>query len=181
GAAGMERGHLGLGNLTDLAEHLRGTCLVEADFRVGEADGVENPRDAEGCHLACQYGLAERRLHEGLRRKVVDLLRAVLAYDGDHRDLVEDVTGDQLDVILDVGDALEVEGAGSPDHAGDLVAFGEQELRQVRTVLTGDASDESTSSHLNVLLASLGLDYPGGRPALGKCCSAFGCLLRLRR
>ena len=45
-------------------------------------------------------------------------------------------------VVVDVVDATGVEGGGAADHAVDLIAFCQQQFRQVGTVLAGDAGDE---------------------------------------
>ena len=56
-------------------------------------------------------GCCERGLHEGLGGQVVDLVRSMGAQHLDHRDLVEQVTGHELDAVLQMADALEVHGA----------------------------------------------------------------------
>jgi hypothetical protein len=59
--------------------------------------------------------------------------------------------GTRGDPVLDVGDAFEVDGAGPPDHADDLVAPFEQELGEVGAVLAGDPGDERATSHVRCL------------------------------
>ena len=44
-------------------------------------------------------------------------------------------------------DPLEVFGAGTADHAVDLVAVGQEELGQVGPVLPGDAGDQCSACH----------------------------------
>jgi hypothetical protein len=46
-------------------------------------------------------------------------------------------------VVIDVVDAAGVEGTGTADDAMDFVALGKQQFSEIRTVLSGDASDES--------------------------------------
>ena len=58
-ASGMEGCGFGLGDLVDLAEHFAGTCLVETDIRVDEADGVEHAGYTQGRRLTGQDRLAE--------------------------------------------------------------------------------------------------------------------------
>ena len=82
-----------------------------------------------------------------LRGQVVDLVGPVRAQHLDQRDLVEQVAGHEGDPVLEVADALEVDGAGAPHHADHLVALVQQELGQVGAVLAGDAGDERTCSH----------------------------------
>ena len=45
-------------------------------------------------------------------------------------------------VTIKVVDPTRIEGRGAADHAVNFVAFGEQELGEIRSVLTGDAGDE---------------------------------------
>jgi hypothetical protein len=45
-------------------------------------------------------------------------------------------------IAVEVIDAARVEGRSAADHAVDFVAFGEQELGEIRSVLTRDTGDE---------------------------------------
>jgi len=147
GASGVKRRCLALRDLVDLAEHLRRTCLVDADIAIDQANGVEQPGDTEGCDLAGEYRLAKGCLHEGLSGEVVDLFGPVGAQQIDHRHFVEQITWDEPDLILYVCDSLEVDGAGASDHADHLVALSEQELGEVGAILSGDSCDESAFGH----------------------------------
>jgi hypothetical protein len=62
----------------------------------------------------------------------------------DERDFIKQIARSQCHPILDMSNALEVDRTGAPDHANNLVPLFEQELRQVRSVLPGDAGNEST-------------------------------------
>ena len=53
----------------------------------------------------------------------------------------------QLDAFEQVLDAPVVRGAGTADDAVDLVAFAEEQLGEIGTVLTGDTCDESAFGH----------------------------------
>ncbi len=129
GAARVERRRLALGHLLHLAEHLRRAGLVEADLGVDQADGIEHPRHPQCGRLARQHGLGEAGLHEGLGRQVVDLRRPVIAQDVDERHLVEKVARYELDLVLNVRDALEVQRAGPPHHADHRVTLRQAETR----------------------------------------------------
>ena len=115
--------------------------------------------------LAGKDRLAEAGLDEGLRGQVVDLTRPVVPQDVDQRDLVEQVARHQLQPVLNVGDALEVEGARAPDHPDHLVALLKEEFGQVRTILSGHAGDQCSLRHWSATLA----DHRGaaGRLAAG--------------
>ena len=164
GGAGVEGRGLGLRDLDDLAEHLRGRRLVEADPRVGDADGVEQARHAQAGHVTREHRLAEAGLHEALRRQVVDLLRLPRAEQVDHRGLVQQVALDGRDAVLDVGDPLERDGRGPAHHADDLVPLAKEVLGQVRAVLTSNSGDECALGHGCVSSAcTLSGGAPSGR------------------
>ena len=148
GTAGVERRRFALGDLEHLAEHLGRARLVEADLGVDQPDGVEHAGHAQGGRLTREHRLVPAGLHEGLGGQVVDLGRAVVPQHVDERDLVEQVAGDELDVVLDVRDALEVHRARAPYHADDRVALREQKFGEVRAVLAGDAGDQCPFCHL---------------------------------
>ena len=60
------------------------------------------------------------------------------------------VTLDDLDIVLDVLDALEGDGAGTAYHADDPVAFSQKQLCQVRPILAGNSGDQC-SRHIGLL------------------------------
>ena len=84
--------------------------------------------------------------------------------------LVEQVAGDELELVLDVGDALEVHGARAPHHADHRVALRQQEFRQVGPVLAGDARDQSPLRHRGKTL----VDRRTALPARLQCRRADG-------
>ena len=47
-----------------------------------------------------------------------------------------------MGIAIDMIDAAGVEGGGTADHAVDFVTFLKQQFGQIRTILTGDASDQ---------------------------------------
>jgi hypothetical protein len=80
--------------------------------------------------------------HKALRGQVVDFLRAIFLQQADHAHLVEQVALDNLDAVLDVADAVEIDGAGAAHHTDDRVALFQQEFGEIAAVLTGDAGDQ---------------------------------------
>ena len=109
---------------------------------VDDADGVQHAGDAQAGELAGEHGLLEAGRHEALRGQVVDLVGPVLLQQVDQAHLVEQVALHDGDLVLDMAHAVEVDRAGAPHHADDLVALRQQEIGQVRTVLAGDAGDQ---------------------------------------
>src|SRR5262249_15798983 len=145
--AGIERGRLALGGLSDLAEHLAGAGLVETSARVRDAERFEHTDHAHRVELCGEDGLLPRRRHEGLRRQVVDLVGAHIAHEVDQRELVEQIGVPELDAIADVRDALEVLGARASYHADDAVPLFEEKLGEIGTVLPRDPRDDGATLH----------------------------------
>ena len=65
----------------------------------------------------------------------------MLLQDVDQAHLIQQVALHDGDLILNVTNAVEVDGAGAPHHADHFVALFQQKLGQVRAILTGDAGD----------------------------------------
>src|SRR5262245_1466708 len=141
-AARIERRRLRLRALADLAEHLARARLVEACLRGGEPERLEDPRHADGVELRREHRLLPRGRDERLRREVVDLVGTDVTHELDQRQVIEQVRLAEIDLIPEVGDALEVLGARSAHHADHAVPLREKQLREIRPVLAGDAGDE---------------------------------------
>ena len=131
---------------------------------IGEANRVEQSSDAECGGFAGKDRLSERRLHEGLCCEVVDLVGLVVSHDVDHRNLVEEVAGDEFKVVLQVADPLKVHGGTATNHPDDVVALRQQQFSQIRAVLTGDSCDECSFAHCVIPLGEW-----GHRPWLLNC------------
>ena len=112
--------------------------------------------------------IAIQRTAEALVERAADVV--LVSHDGD---FVEQVTRRRVrvedDLVLQVGDALEVRGAAPAHHADHLVALGEQELGQIGAVLTGDSGDERTLGH------------PGFVPWIDRRCLLSGLAIARRR
>src|SRR5579871_1666224 len=142
GAARVEGGRLRLRGLADLAEHLGGGSLVEADLRVDEPDCLHHPRHPQPRELARQDRLVPARGHERLRGQIVDLVRRGVADRFDERILVQQVCLRQRDALLKMSDTLEALRTGAAHHSHHTIALLQQQLGQVRAVLSGDAGDQ---------------------------------------
>ena len=156
GTAGMERRRLGLRGLGDPAEQLAGRRLVEAGgfLEAEEADSLEQPQRADCVDIRRVLGHLETDGDVGLGAEVVDLVRANFTHQLGQVVGVAQVAVVQLQlaalgvrVLVDAVDAPGVERGRAADDAVDLVALAEQELREVRAVLSGDAGDESATGH----------------------------------
>ena len=60
----------------------------------------------------------------------------------DQRQLIEQVRLDEIDTAAQMLDAGEILRAGSAHHAEHLISLVQQQLREIGTVLPGDAGDE---------------------------------------
>ncbi len=85
----------------------------------------------------------------GLRAEIVDLVRLDLLHDVDERRRVGEiaVVEDELwmgivRILVDVVDAIGIEERGAALDAVDLVAFGEEKLGEVRSVLAGNSCNQ---------------------------------------
>ena len=145
-----------LGGLIRIAEHLAGGGLVEARPGRHLAGAIQHAGHAQRGRFGRQHRLGPRKLHVGLSAQVVDLVRAVGVEHLVQRALVKQVPLGQFDLILDVLDAAQVEGAGAAHHAHHAVTFGEQELGQVRAVLPGNAGDQRGCHRVDSRLAFCG-------------------------
>ena len=111
------------------------------------AHRFEHARHALRVELAGQHRLIPRRRHERHRREVVELVGPDVVDDADQRQLIEQVGRLERDAIEQVLDAPVVGRAGAADDPEDLVALLEQQLGEIRPVLTGDAGDECAFGH----------------------------------
>lgn len=165
GGPGMERRRLGLRGRRG-PEHLRGSGLVVPD--VGPAGGgdvgAHGFEEAEGAGGHDVGGVVRDLERDGdvrLGGEVVDLVGRDGVEPAAERGGVGEVGVVELHsglvsvvgVDVDVVDPLRIEVGGPPDQPVDLVALVEQELRQVRPVLTGYAGDQRD---LAVLLGGRG-------------------------
>src|ERR1035437_1676544 len=141
--AGMEGRQLGLRDLADLTEHLARGSLVKADRRIYLTNGLQHARDAQAGELARKDGLVPGRRHEAHRGQVVDLRGLGRLNRREQRSLVEHITRDQLYAIEQVLDAFHRTGAGPASHPDYAIPLLEQDLGQIRAILTSDAGDES--------------------------------------
>ncbi len=149
-AARAERRRLGLRRLGDAAEHLGRAGLVEADRPVGGPDRLEHPERAHRRRVGGELGHLEADLDVALGAQVVDLGRLDPVEVADQRrrigqvGVVQDRAGRPIRAGRGRGGRCRpvVERARAADQAVHVVALAEQQLREVRAVLPGDAGDE---------------------------------------
>ena len=96
-----------------------------------------------------------------LRTEVVDLIGLEVPDEVDQRAGVRQIAvvheephPGLMGISIDVVQTLGVEGRGSPDETVHLIALGQEQLGQVRTVLSSDAGDERLLHRHSSLLRS---------------------------
>src|SRR5438105_13771632 len=116
-------------------------------------DRIEQPQRPQRVDVARVLGRLEADLDVALRPEVVDLLRPHLVDQPrqpggvGHVAVVEDQAKVGLVwVLVEVIDAARVDGGRAPDQPGNLIALLDQELSEVRAILTGDSGDKGTWS-----------------------------------
>ena len=133
--------------------------MVDADL-LGELEDADRLQEAERAQAVGVGGVfrhIEGHLDVGHRAEVVDLVGLDVADEPDQVGRVAKVAVMQRDLLhvdiadeilhVEVLDAAGVEGGGTADEPVDLIALAEQELREVGTVLPGDAGDERALFH----------------------------------
>ena len=142
----MERSVLVLWHFLDLAVQFRGGCLVDA-AGVGQAaqtHGLQHAQHAGSVDIGGELRHIETDLDVALGGEVVNFIGADLADDREDAHRIAEVAVMQVEVgvAFQMGDALSVIDRRTADDAVDIVAFFQQELRQIAAVLAGDTGDE---------------------------------------
>ncbi len=118
-------------------------------MQAGFADGFQQTDGAGAGDVGGVFGTIEAHANMALGGEIVNFLRLNLAEQprqgagiGQVAIMEEQPVFSQVRVGVNAVQPAGVEGAGAADQAVNLVAFGEQQLREVGTVLPGDAGDE---------------------------------------
>ena len=159
GRARVERRGLALRNLLNLAEHLGGRGLVEAGLALEpqDADRLEHSQRADRIRVRGVFGRFERHCHVALRRQVVDLVRLDLLDDADEIGRVGQIPVMKLQphvrlvrILIQMIDAIGIEGGRAALDAVDVVALREQQFGQIRAILAGNAGDQRCLRQFNL-------------------------------
>jgi hypothetical protein len=146
-AARIERRQLGLRHLAYAPVHLARRRLVDADVEIDLTHRLEEARHTHRVVFAGQQRLVPRCGHERHRRQVVQLVGPHVLNDAHQRLLIQQISRPQRNATEDVLDAPEVRRARSPHDTSDFVSLLEEQLREVRTILAGDAGNQCAFSH----------------------------------
>ena len=143
GASGIERCCLCLRHLLHLTEHLGGGRLVEADTGVDDANRLQHIYRTQPRYLTGGKRLFKGHSDEALRGEIVYFIRFRGFHQPNAVGKIGKVMLDQLQLRMRIEaqllDAPEINRAGAAIGSDHMVAFLQQELRQVSAILTGDA------------------------------------------
>ena len=114
------------------------------------ANGFQQPERADRHHIRGVFGLIETYAHVGLRRQVVNLVRLRLRQDVAEAGPVGHVSIVQKErdatfvrIRVDGIEAVGIESGGAAYDAVNLVAFGQQQFREKRAILSGNSGNKS--------------------------------------
>ena len=80
--------------------------------------------------------------------RTVDLLRTVFLKDTNQAQLIEQVALGDLDLVLNVPDAVKIDRARTPNHPYDFITLLEKKLCQVASVLSGNSCDQCSGHEI---------------------------------
>ena len=147
--ARIEGGGFFLGRFQNFAIHLGGGGLVEAAVEADLADGFEHAQGANGGDFGGEIGHFEGDFDVGLGGEVVNFVGFDVGQQAHEGGAVGKVavmkdeagTGG-VAILVEVVDAVGVEGGGTAHQAVNGIAFAEEKFGKVGAVLASDASDE---------------------------------------
>ena len=151
GAARIKRRALLLGNFLHQAIELTGAGLVDPRFvcEPQDAHSLQDPQRAQRITIGCVFRALKTHRNMALSAKVVNLIGLHLLDDPDQVGAVGEVAVVEhqpritfMRVLVEMIDPTGVEAARTPLDPMHLIPLLQQQLRQVATVLTGDACDQ---------------------------------------
>ena len=147
-AAGPERRLLILWYLLGLTEHFAARCLKKAGTQPRFADRFQDPNGADAGNIRCVFRNVEAHAHVALCTEMINFVRLQFVKKLHQIDRITEVAVVQkhsnvVNVRIGVKmiDARSVERAGASDDPVDFVAFLQQQISQVTSVLPGDTGD----------------------------------------
>jgi hypothetical protein len=149
GAARLKGSEFALGGRSG-AEDLGAGSLVEAGFATAATNGFEEASGAKAGDVAGIFGHVEADADVALRGEMIQFVRSETVDEAENpfgaRQIAvvkEEASVGLVGILIDVVDALSVEGTGAPDDAVDLVSLRKKKFSKVGTILSGDAGNKS--------------------------------------
>src|SRR5207247_9003721 len=153
-AAGIKGGAFGLWNLLHLALHLARGSLIKTGPDARLADGLEQSHRPRGTDVRRVFRAVEAHTDVALGRQIVDFVRLNLSDQPGQRAGVAQIAimqkqpgAPRMRVVVNRIQAPSIESAGPPNNAVHFVSFGQQQLRQVGPVRSGNSGNERFLSH----------------------------------
>jgi hypothetical protein len=130
-------------------EHLRARRLIEPRLAPGPANRFEQPHRAQPGDIAGVFRHIKTHAHVALRREVIKLIRCEAVNQVQHplragkiAVMQKEPCARLIRILIDVIDALRVKRARASDDPVHFISFGQQQFREVRSVLPGNARDQ---------------------------------------
>ena len=151
GRAGIEGRTFALRHFLHQPVQLRSRGLIQAGFfrQAQNANGFQEAQGAQAIHIGAVFWGVERHLHVRHRTEVINLIGLHLLYNANQVGGIRQIAVVQFEahmlfvgVLVEVVDAVGVEHRRAPLDAVNLVAFFEQQLGQVGSILSRNASNE---------------------------------------
>src|SRR5438445_9491552 len=142
----MERRGLSLRNFAGLSEHLTRGCEIEPRMRGNLPYGGKDVVRAVDIDVHGREFILERIAHKALRCQVVALVRLDLLHHRENACIALERRRMQLDPVEQMSDPehamMRIFESDASHDSMDFVSLLEQQLGEVRTILSGDPGDE---------------------------------------
>ena len=171
--SGVERGGFLLRSFLHQTVEFGRRGLVETGLllQFQDADGLQNAQTTQGINVRRVFGALKADRHMGLGAQVVDFIGLRFLNDANQVAGVGEVAVVQLEIgvfyvriLVNVIDPLGVEGTGTAFDAVHDVAFFQEELGQIGSVLACDTGDERSFGGCGHVVLRVVIPDPGSSP-----------------
>src|SRR5205807_4022163 len=140
---------LRLRNYLRYVEHLAARCLVKTGADSSFANRFQNADGSDAGHIGGVFRNIEAYTNMALRAEMINFVRLQIIkqfhqINGVSQIAVMQKKSDDVNVRIDIEmiDARGVEGASPSNYSMHLVAFSQQEISQITSILAGDPGDQ---------------------------------------
>src|SRR6266576_4474325 len=149
GAARPERCLLILWHLVGFPEHFAAGCLKKTGTQPRFADRFQDPDRTDASNIGCVFRNIEAHAHVALCAEMINFVRFQFVKELHEIDRIAEIAvmQEHSDVVhvrigVEMIDARSVERAGAANDPVDFVAFLQQQISQITSVLASDAGDQ---------------------------------------
>ena len=146
GASRIKRRFLGLRDLLHKTVHLAGRCLIKPRIDPRLPNGLQKPDRSHTRHVARVFGVVKTDTDMALGRQIVHFIRFDVGCKPAKAACVGQIAVMQVEagfgivrIEVDWVETPGVKTAGATDDPMHLIPFGEQQLRQIRSILAANA------------------------------------------